>query len=49
MCVRTVWSDAKTKASQLLWATSGWLKRFLCIGEVNDLVTPKSPGGTLSE
>ena len=33
--VRTVLSDGKTEASQLLWVTSGWLKRFLCIGEVN--------------
>lgn len=40
MYVRTVSSDGKTEASRLLWVTSGWLKRFLCIGEVNAPVPP---------
>lgn len=44
VCVRTVWSEGKTEASQLSWVTSDWLKRFLCIGEVNALHTPSLPG-----
>lgn len=40
MYVRTVSSDGKTEDSRLLWVTSGWLKRFLCIGEVNAPVPP---------
>lgn len=46
MCVyvRTVWSEGKTGASQLWWVTSDWLKRFLCIGKVNALLTPSLPG-----
>lgn len=44
VCVRTVWSEGKTEASQLSWVTSDWLKRFLCIGEVNTLHTPSLPG-----
>lgn len=43
VCVRTVWSEGKTEASQLSWVTSDWLKRFLCIGEVNALHTPSLP------
>lgn len=44
VCVRTVWSEGKTEASQLLWVTSDWLKRFLCIGKVNTLLIPSLPG-----
>lgn len=42
--VRTVWSEGKTEASQPLWVTSDWLKRFLCIGKVNALLTLSLPG-----
>lgn len=41
MCVRTVWSEGKTEASQLLWVTSDWLKRSLCIGKMASY--PKPP------
>lgn len=40
VCVRTAWSDEKPKDSRLWWVTLGWLKRFLCIGEV--ILLPKA-------
>lgn len=49
MCVRTVWSEGKTEASQLSWVTLDWLKRFLCIGEVNALCAPNLPGVPYTE
>lgn len=44
VCVRTVWSEGKMEASQLLWVTLDWLKRSLCIGKMDTLLTRSLPG-----